>query len=113
MLMTYFARPAPAPSDPCRAGDFINCVAGKVTGLSFDGGYAEYVVAPQEALARIPEGMDAAAAARQEGLPVQDSGRRRAGEHDPAGLARHRLIGPMVLFRMARAGGVVNDGHVG
>jgi propanol-preferring alcohol dehydrogenase len=46
----------------CRKGDFINCEKAKITGLSFDGGYAEYVVAPAEALARIPEGMDAAEA---------------------------------------------------
>ncbi|MFC6981284.1 alcohol dehydrogenase catalytic domain-containing protein [Microbulbifer taiwanensis] len=39
----------------CRAGDFVNCVDSQVVGLSYDGGYAEYMVAPQEALARIPE----------------------------------------------------------
>jgi len=38
----------------CRRGLFINCEKAQVTGLSFDGGYAEYVVAPQEAAARIP-----------------------------------------------------------
>jgi propanol-preferring alcohol dehydrogenase len=46
----------------CRRGDFINCLNGKVTGLSFDGGYAEYTVVPGEAVARIPEGLDAAEA---------------------------------------------------
>jgi D-arabinose 1-dehydrogenase-like Zn-dependent alcohol dehydrogenase len=45
---------------PCRKGLFINCEKAKVTGISFDGGYAEYVVAPSEAAARIPDGMDAA-----------------------------------------------------
>jgi len=45
---------------PCRKGDFIGCVKGQVTGITFDGGYAEYVVAPAEALARIPDGLDAA-----------------------------------------------------
>jgi 2-desacetyl-2-hydroxyethyl bacteriochlorophyllide A dehydrogenase len=44
----------------CRKGDFINCEKAKITGLSFDGGYAEYAVVPQEAVARIPEGLDAA-----------------------------------------------------
>jgi D-arabinose 1-dehydrogenase-like Zn-dependent alcohol dehydrogenase len=39
----------------CRHGLFINCEKGKVTGISFDGGYAEYVVVPHEAVARIPE----------------------------------------------------------
>lgn len=49
--------------DACRRGDFINCSEGKVTGLSFDGGYAEYLVAPQEALASIPSELDSTAAA--------------------------------------------------
>ena len=39
---------------PCRRGDFINCVEGWVTGSAFPGGYAESVVAPATALARIP-----------------------------------------------------------
>ena len=38
-----------------RAGDFVNCVRAQVVGLSYDGGYAEYLVAPQLALARIPD----------------------------------------------------------
>jgi D-arabinose 1-dehydrogenase-like Zn-dependent alcohol dehydrogenase len=45
--------------DACRRGLFINCVNGKVTGVSHDGGYAEYAVVPAESLARIPEGMSA------------------------------------------------------
>lgn len=39
----------------CREGDFISCAAGAVTGLSADGGYADYVVAPADALAAIPD----------------------------------------------------------
>ncbi len=46
--------------EPCRRGHFINCVNFKTTGISHDGGYAEYVVVPQESLARIPESLDAA-----------------------------------------------------
>ncbi|WP_327065138.1 alcohol dehydrogenase catalytic domain-containing protein [Kitasatospora sp. NBC_01302] len=41
--------------DPCRRGDFANCAAGRIVGVTYDGGYAEYMVAPQDALARIPE----------------------------------------------------------
>src|SRR6056297_2010312 len=41
--------------DPCRRGDFINCENGQVAGISYDGGYAEYMTAPQEALASMPE----------------------------------------------------------
>jgi D-arabinose 1-dehydrogenase-like Zn-dependent alcohol dehydrogenase len=47
----------------CRRGDFVNCANVKVTGLSYDGGYAEYMIAPVEALARMPESLDPAEAA--------------------------------------------------
>jgi D-arabinose 1-dehydrogenase-like Zn-dependent alcohol dehydrogenase len=40
--------------DPCRRGDFISCVKLQIPGISYDGGYAEFVIAPAEALARIP-----------------------------------------------------------
>jgi D-arabinose 1-dehydrogenase-like Zn-dependent alcohol dehydrogenase len=39
----------------CRRGDFITCVQGQVPGIAYDGGYAEYMIAPFEALAAIPE----------------------------------------------------------
>jgi D-arabinose 1-dehydrogenase-like Zn-dependent alcohol dehydrogenase len=42
---------------PCRKGDFISCVEGRVTGLSADGGYADHVLAPADALAAIPAGL--------------------------------------------------------
>ena len=41
--------------EPCRRGDFISCDNGQVPGIAYDGGYAEYMVAPAEALARIPD----------------------------------------------------------
>ena len=47
----------------CRRGDFIHCVNQLVCGLSYDGGYQEFMVAPVEALARMPESLDAAEAA--------------------------------------------------
>ncbi len=43
----------------CRKGLFINCVAGKITGITHDGGYAEYVVVPTESVARIPDKLSA------------------------------------------------------
>jgi D-arabinose 1-dehydrogenase-like Zn-dependent alcohol dehydrogenase len=46
----------------CRKGDFINCEKAQITGVTLDGGYAEYVVVPYEAAARIPEGLAAAEA---------------------------------------------------
>jgi D-arabinose 1-dehydrogenase-like Zn-dependent alcohol dehydrogenase len=39
----------------CRQGDFVLCKYALVPGISYDGGYAEYMVAPVEALARIPD----------------------------------------------------------
>jgi D-arabinose 1-dehydrogenase-like Zn-dependent alcohol dehydrogenase len=39
----------------CRRGDFILCENGQISGISFDGGYADYVIAPANALALIPE----------------------------------------------------------
>ena len=39
----------------CRRGDFAMCVNRKVTGFDFDGGYAEYMIAPAAALAAIPD----------------------------------------------------------
>lgn len=45
--------------DACRRGLFVNCVAAKVTGISHDGGYAEYAVVPAASLARIPASLSA------------------------------------------------------
>src|SRR5215468_8132444 len=47
----------------CRRGDFVNCSSAQVSGISYDGGYQEFMVAPIEALARAPESLDAAEAA--------------------------------------------------
>ncbi|MFJ2745203.1 alcohol dehydrogenase catalytic domain-containing protein [Streptomyces sp. NPDC087440] len=41
----------------CRRGDFVNCVERKIVGASYDGGYAEYVSVPQDAVARVPDGL--------------------------------------------------------
>jgi D-arabinose 1-dehydrogenase-like Zn-dependent alcohol dehydrogenase len=47
----------------CRRGLFIVCERAQVTGISYDGGYAEYVVVPHEAAARLPENLDSSEAA--------------------------------------------------
>jgi D-arabinose 1-dehydrogenase-like Zn-dependent alcohol dehydrogenase len=49
--------------DHCRRGDFFACVTGQITGLTFDGGYAEYLLAPASALARMPAELPPAEAA--------------------------------------------------
>jgi D-arabinose 1-dehydrogenase-like Zn-dependent alcohol dehydrogenase len=47
----------------CRRGDFITCANGQIPGISYDGGYADYMIAPFEALASIPDQLAAAEAA--------------------------------------------------
>lgn len=44
----------------CRRGDFVTCrVSAQIPGITYDGGHADYVIAPAVALARIPEGLSA------------------------------------------------------
>jgi len=46
----------------CRRGDFVTCSKQQICGISYDGGYAEFMVAPIEALAAVPADLDAVAA---------------------------------------------------
>jgi D-arabinose 1-dehydrogenase-like Zn-dependent alcohol dehydrogenase len=55
--------------ESCRRGDFITCVKLEVPGISYDGGYAEFVQAPVAALARIP-----AALTPEEAAPLMCAG---------------------------------------
>ena len=49
--------------DSCRRGDFVTCqIAPQVPCITYDGGYAEYVIVPADALAPIPEGLSSWAA---------------------------------------------------
>jgi D-arabinose 1-dehydrogenase-like Zn-dependent alcohol dehydrogenase len=47
----------------CRHGDFITCVRGQVPGIHYDGGYADHVIVPFEALAAVPPELNAMEAA--------------------------------------------------
>jgi D-arabinose 1-dehydrogenase-like Zn-dependent alcohol dehydrogenase len=49
--------------DHCRRGEFFACEKGQVTGVSFDGGYAEYAYAPASAVALMPPDLQAVPAA--------------------------------------------------
>jgi D-arabinose 1-dehydrogenase-like Zn-dependent alcohol dehydrogenase len=49
--------------DPCRSGDFIACINLTITGFHFDGGYEQYMIAPANGLARIPDSIGFAQAA--------------------------------------------------
>jgi D-arabinose 1-dehydrogenase-like Zn-dependent alcohol dehydrogenase len=61
--------------DPCRRGDFILCQNEKITALHFDGGYAEYMIAPAEAVASMPDDLpsDEAAPLLCAGITVYNS----------------------------------------
>jgi D-arabinose 1-dehydrogenase-like Zn-dependent alcohol dehydrogenase len=49
--------------DHCRRGEFFACVTGQVTGITYDGGYGEYLIAPASAVARMPAELPPADAA--------------------------------------------------
>jgi D-arabinose 1-dehydrogenase-like Zn-dependent alcohol dehydrogenase len=48
---------------PCRRGELFACVTGQITGVTYDGGYADYMVAPASAIASIPPELTAVEAA--------------------------------------------------
>jgi len=49
--------------EACRRGDVQQCENARITGIAYDGGYAEFMTAPAEALAAVPEDLDAVDAA--------------------------------------------------
>ena len=49
--------------ESCRRGDFVTCRFAQVPGISYDGGYSDYVIVPQEAVALVPDGLSATEAA--------------------------------------------------
>jgi D-arabinose 1-dehydrogenase-like Zn-dependent alcohol dehydrogenase len=55
--------------DHCRRGDFFACVRGQVTGISYDGGYGEFLVAPASAVALMPSDL-----APEEAAPLMCAG---------------------------------------
>src|SRR3984893_16451446 len=83
----------------CRRGDFGNCANLKITGLSYDGGYAEYMLAPVEALAQMPASLEAAEAA-----PLLCAGITTFN------ALRHSGAGPGDLVAVQGIGGL---GHLG
>jgi D-arabinose 1-dehydrogenase-like Zn-dependent alcohol dehydrogenase len=84
---------------PCRRGDFIHCENELITGISYDGGYAEFLVVPHEAVALVPEGLDAAASA-----PLLCAGITTFN------ALRHSVAGPGDLVAVQGLGGL---GHLG
>jgi D-arabinose 1-dehydrogenase-like Zn-dependent alcohol dehydrogenase len=83
----------------CKRGDVLNCANAKVCGISYDGGYQEFMVAPVEALAHMPESLDAAEAA-----PLMDAGTTTFN------ALRHSGALPSDLVAIQGIGGL---GHLG
>jgi D-arabinose 1-dehydrogenase-like Zn-dependent alcohol dehydrogenase len=83
----------------CRRGDFVTCVRGQIPGISYDGGYAEYMIAPFEALALVPPELKASDAA-----PLLCAGVTTFNS------LRHSGAGPGDLVGVLGVGGL---GHLG
>lgn len=49
--------------EPCRRGDHVACQNASIPGITYDGGYAEYVLVPEEAIAAVPDSLKSAEAA--------------------------------------------------
>jgi D-arabinose 1-dehydrogenase-like Zn-dependent alcohol dehydrogenase len=83
----------------CRRGDFGNCQNLKIAGISYDGGYQQYMVAPAEALTAMPESLSDAEAA-----PLLCAGITTFN------ALRHSGAGPGDLVAVLGIGGL---GHLG
>jgi len=79
--------------EPCRRGNFLQCENGDVTGLTYDGGYAEYVTAPAEAVAAVPDDLAAADAAPLLCAGVTTYNALRNSHADPGDLVAVQGIG--------------------
>jgi D-arabinose 1-dehydrogenase-like Zn-dependent alcohol dehydrogenase len=85
--------------DACRRGDFFGCHLQATTGVTSDGGYAEYMIARVEALARVPDGI-----APTDGAPLLCAGLTTFNALRNAGARPGDLVGVM---------GVGGLGHLG
>ena len=83
----------------CRRGNFRNCLNLKIPGISYDGGYQQYMVAPVEALAAIPQALSDTEAA-----PLMCAG------ITPFNALRHSGAMPGDLVAVQGVGGL---GHLG
>ena len=83
----------------CRRGDFGNCRNLKIAGISYDGGYQQYMVAPAEALTAMPESLSDVEAA-----PLLCAGIATFN------ALRHSGAGPGDLVAVVGIGGL---GHLG
>lgn len=93
--------------DQCRQGNFLQCENGEITGLSYDGGYAEYMTAPAEALAAIPDSLDAVDAAPLLCAGVTTFNALRNTDAQPGDLVAVQGVGGLghLAIQFARAAG--------
>jgi len=77
----------------CRRGHFLYCHNPKVAGISYDGGYQQYMVAPVEALAAIPDTLSAAEAAPLLCAGVTTFNALRHSGASPGGLVAVQGVG--------------------
>lgn len=85
--------------DRCRRGDFITCRELRIPGILIDGGYADYVVVPAGALARVPDSLSAT-----------DAGPLLCAGITTFNSLRHSGAGPGDLVAILGIGGL---GHLG
>src|SRR5258706_11483899 len=80
--------------EACRRGDFAMCRNQKICGIAYDGGYQEYMIAPEEAVAALPDGIssDEAAPLLCAGITTFNS-LRNAGARSGDVVAVHGLGG--------------------
>jgi len=71
----------------CRRGDFMSCTNSLITGITVDGGYAEYMIARSEAIVNIPKELDA-----YEGAPLLCAGRTVYGALKESGARGGDLV---------------------
>jgi D-arabinose 1-dehydrogenase-like Zn-dependent alcohol dehydrogenase len=83
----------------CRRGDFLTCKEAKIPGIAYDGGYAEYMIAPFEALASVPDDLTS-----EDAAPLLCAGITTFNS------LRHSGAGPGDLVAILGLGGL---GHLG
>ena len=85
--------------ESCRRGDFITCTNLRIPGISYDGGYAEFIIAPKETLAHIPNEMT-----------PEDAGPLMCAGVTTFNALRHSGAGPGDVVAIQGIGGL---GHLG
>lgn len=79
--------------ESCRRGDFVTCKNAQIPGISYDGGYADYMIAPIESLVSIPEQLSAIEAA-----PLMCAGIPRYNALRNSGARLGDIVGILVSF---------------